>query len=82
MYCRTSGGCSGALALSALIGHGHGLNLHQGFTIAGGTTVHIPVHVPKPLVALARKHRKGVPMQLTATVAGKAVAQTITLRIF
>jgi hypothetical protein len=82
VFCRISSGCSGTLALSALIGHGGGRSLRQSFTIAGGKTVHVPVHVPKPLISLARKHRKGVPMRLTTTIAAKAISQSITLRIF
>jgi hypothetical protein len=80
MFCHASTVCAGALTLTQAVGHGP--SAHQSFTLSGGKTTHVAVHIPKSVVALARKHRKGVPVRVTATVSGKAVTQTIVLRIF
>ncbi|MCW3032709.1 MAG: hypothetical protein JWM60_1054 [Solirubrobacterales bacterium] len=82
MFCHAGSVCAGSLTLSPLTGHGRARSVHQSFSIAGGKTTHVSVRVPKSVVALARKHRKGVPMRLTALIAGRAVVQTIQLRIF
>jgi hypothetical protein len=81
MFCHASTVCAGALTLTPLIGH-PARSVHQSFTLRGGKTTHVPIHLPRSVVALARKHRKGVPMRLTAVVSGKSVVQTILLRIF
>jgi hypothetical protein len=81
MFCHASTVCAGALTLTPLIGH-PARSVHQSFTLRGGKTTHVPIHLPRSVVALARKHRKGIPMRLTAVISGKAVVQTILLRIF
>jgi hypothetical protein len=81
MFCHASTVCAGALTLTPLIGH-PARSVHQSFTLSGGKTTHVPIHLPRSVIALARKHRKGIPMRLTAVISGKAVVQTILLRIF
>ena len=85
MFCRLTAGCKGTLTLaaaakSARLSHAKPIKLD--FSILGGKTVHLPVRLPPAIVALARKHARGVTMRLTATVEGKPVSQTIVLRIF
>jgi hypothetical protein len=85
MFCRLTAGCKGTLTLAVGAGAArlsHAAPTTVAFSIKGGTTVHLPVRVAKPIIALARKHRRGVAMNLTATVEGQAVSQTIVLRIF
>lgn len=86
MFCRLAGGCSGTMQLSpAASAARRGAPAHAQslrFSIRGGTTVHVSVRVSEQVFRLARRDRRGVPMKLTASVAGKVVSQTVVLRIF
>jgi hypothetical protein len=82
LYCHAPAGCRGALSLVALLGHGRGRQAHRSFSLPGATTTHVPVRLPRAFVALARKHRHGVPVRLQGTSGGVAFTQTIVLRIF
>lgn len=82
LYCHAKTGCPGALTLTALLGHGSGRVVHRSFSLPGGTTTHVPIHLTRALVALVRKHHAGVPMRLQATTGGQTFTQTIVVRIF
>jgi hypothetical protein len=82
MFCRLKTGCAGILTLNVLGGARQSRQVKTTFKIVGGKTVHLSVRVPNDVVKLARRHRSGVPMKLTALVEGKTIGQTIVLRIF
>jgi hypothetical protein len=82
MYCRLDQGCSGVLAITPQTGARKSRPTRVSFSIPGKKTSHLAVRVPATLVALARHRRRGVPVKVDATVAGKGISQTITLRIF
>ncbi|HXD55742.1 MAG TPA: hypothetical protein VN618_13370 [Solirubrobacteraceae bacterium] len=82
LYCHAAGGCRGTMTLTAAAGHGHGRHLSQSFALPGGTTTHVPIRVPRAIMALARKRRSGVLMRLRVLSGGTVYTQTITLRIF
>jgi hypothetical protein len=79
VFCRVKPECKGTATLST---HGGGRTYgHRGFNISPGTTTHLPIHVTSELVRLVRMHH-GVSTTLTAVVAGKAITQTIAVKIF
>lgn len=78
IYCRLTPKCKGVAALTLagkVVSVGHG-----GFSLRGDTTSHLPLRVAPSLMGLIRKD-DGVRTTLTATVAGKTIAQIIDVKI-
>jgi hypothetical protein len=74
-YCRITP-CKGVATLSR-----HGKHVGQtGFSLPGGKTYHLPIHVSSKLVRMARRYH-GVSADLSAVVAGSTVTQTIIVKI-
>jgi hypothetical protein len=78
IYCRLTPECRGTATLM-LAGKGQGVG-HAGFALRGNKTSHLPIRVTPGVVKLIRA-RHGVATTLVATVAGKTVTQTITVKI-
>jgi len=76
IYCRQKTGCKGTATLTykrKTVGH-------NGFSLGGNATSHVPIHLTKKLVKLLRKrHRLNV--LLTVVVEGKSFTQTVTVGI-
>lgn len=86
LYCRLKPRCSGLATLqlsntSGYASNGLGTVGRKSFSLAPDTTTHLPIRLPNGVLGLIRKHH-GVTMTLTAVVAGKTVAQAITVKIF
>jgi hypothetical protein len=74
-YCRITP-CQGVATLSR-----NGKHVgHAGFSLPGGRTYHLPIHVTSKLVRMARRYH-GVSADLSASVAGSTVTQTIIVKI-
>jgi hypothetical protein len=83
MYCRLSSDCRGVASLAAAGTQASRASYgHTSFRLPGKKTSHVPIRVSSRMMQLLRKHRGGVPVTVTASVGGKRVTQTITLRIF
>jgi hypothetical protein len=83
IYCRPAAGCRGVLTLVTGGPVRLARTITTTFKLRGNSTSHVAIRVPNQIVKLARKHRRaGVPMNLTAVIEGKTIAQTIVLRIF
>jgi hypothetical protein len=78
IYCRLTPECKGVAALT-LAGKVVSVG-HSGFSLRGNTTSHLPLRVAPSLMGLIRRD-DGVRATLTATVAGKTVAQIIDVKI-
>jgi hypothetical protein len=74
-YCRITP-CRGIATLSR---NGEHVG-HTGFSLPGGKTYHLPIHVTSKLVRMARRYH-GVSADLSAVVAGSTVTQTIIVKI-
>jgi hypothetical protein len=90
IYCRPPAGCRGVMTLNALgVGARAGSRAKRAgvygsttFNLTGNKTGHVPIRVNPQLIAALRKRRRGVPVNVTATVGTTTVSQTIYLRIF
>jgi hypothetical protein len=78
LFCRVSP-CKGVATLST--DDGHTTYGRSGFSLASGTTTHLPIHVSSQLINLIRRDH-GASTTLTAVVAGESVSQTIAVKIF
>jgi hypothetical protein len=81
IYCRPAAGCRGTLTVVAGAGR-RARALRASFSARGGTTSHVPVRLPRWLVALVRHHHRSLPVKLTVTVGSTTVTQTVVLKIF
>jgi len=78
VYCRPTAGCSGVATLGAA-----GKTASFGrtnFTLPGGKTGHLPIHINSKLMKLVRKHH-GASALLTMVMGGQIYTQTITIKI-
>jgi hypothetical protein len=84
VYCRLTPECNGVATLtlagrSAGVGP-TGLVGRKGFSLRPNKTTHLPIRLTSSVMGLIRRNH-GITTTLTATVAGKTVTQTITVKI-
>jgi len=79
IYCRPAAGCRGTASLSPI-----GRNANYGrakFSLPGGRTSHVPIHVSSQMMGLIRKHHHGVSTLVTVEMGGATFLQTILVKI-
>jgi hypothetical protein len=85
MYCRPAGGCGGLATLGpagGLSGYGSGRAYgHASFSLPGGHTSHVPIHVSAGLMTQIRRNH-GASTLLTVVMGGRTFTQTIRIKIF
>jgi hypothetical protein len=84
VYCRLAPECKGVATLtlagrSAGVGP-TGLVGRKGFSLRPNKTTHLPIRLTSSVMGLIRRNH-GITTTLTATVAGKTITQTITVKI-
>jgi hypothetical protein len=85
IYCRSTGGCRGLATLGpagGLSGYGSGRRYgHASFSLRGGHTSHVPIHVSAALMRRIRRNH-GSSALLTVAMGGQTFTQTISIKIF
>lgn len=84
IYCRPANGCSGIATLEPagkVSGYGtkRGIS-HTTFSLPGGRTGHLRVHLSSALMSLIRK-RHGAQVLVTAVMGGATFSETVTLKV-
>jgi hypothetical protein len=79
IYCRPAAGCRG----TAMVGRsgGQASYARASFSLPGGTTSHLPIHISSELMSRVRSHH-GASVVLTVASGGRTFRQAITIKIF
>jgi hypothetical protein len=80
VYCHQASGCKGVATLEYA---GKKISTGTaGFSLAGGQTGHIPLHITAKIFARLHKHKSGIRATLVVVVSGQTFRKQVDVKIF